>query len=346
MHDEKGKVTIYDVAQRADVAISTVSRVLNDSLDVSDRMRVRVNLAIDELNYRPDRTATSLARQEKRMLAVAMPTFTTPFHTELLKGIRSSLQRTQLDLLLSDLGSSLREHSLFSFLQRGAVGGLLLAGVHVDERIATELRALQAPVVLIGSQWPSFDGFMWDETAGAKQAVSHLVELGHREIGMIRIQRDSRIQILRIAGYQSALREAGIAFDSSKLVTGKTEKHAGFSEEVGYEAMTDLMTIHPGITAVFASSDVQAIGAWAAISDSGRRVPEDIAVVGYDDIKTSRYIGLTSVDQSMQKIGERATELLLSRLSGSNSEPARTTVVKPILNIRRSSRPAISNPEN
>jgi LacI family transcriptional regulator len=88
---------------------------------------------------------------------------------------------------------------------------------------------------------------------------------------------------------------------------------------------------------VFASSDVQAIGAWAAITESGRRVPDDIALVGYDDIKTSRYIGLTSVDQSMQEIGEKATELLLSRLSGANKVPAKTTIVKPILRVRRSS---------
>jgi LacI family transcriptional regulator len=334
---EKGKVTIYDVARRAGVAISTVSRVLNNSPDVSDRTRIRVERAIEDLNYRPDRTAKSLAQQERQMLAVALPSFTSPFHNELLKGIRSALRKTQLDLLLSDLGSKLRENSLFSFLQRGAVGGLLLAGVQIDERIATELKALQSPVVLIGGQWPAFDGFMWDETAGAQQAVSHLLSLGHRRIGMIRIQRDSRNQVLRITGYQSALRDAGIEFDPSLIVSGETEKHAGFSEEAGYEAMNKLLAADPDLTAVFASSDVQAIGAWAAITESGRRVPEDIALVGYDDIKTSRYIGLSSIDQSMQKIGENATELLLSRLSGSNKEPARTTIIKPVLRVRRSS---------
>ncbi len=331
------KVTIYHVAQSAGVAISTVSRVLNDSPEVSERTRARVKKAIKDLRYRPDRTAKALALNKRQMLVVAMPTFTTPFHNELLKGVRSSLQSAHMDLLLSDLGSKLRERSLFSFLRRGAVDGLLLAGVHVDEKIASELRRLRAPVVLIGSQWPSFDGFVWDETAGAQEAVSHLVEQGHKEIGMIRIQRDSRLQILRIAGYQSALRKARIKYEPSKIVCGETEKHAGFSEEAGYEAMNTLLTTHPSITAVFASSDVQAIGAWAAISESGRRVPEDIALVGYDDIKTSRYIGLTSVDQSMQDIGETATELLLSRLSRSNSDPPTTKVIKPKLRVRRSS---------
>lgn len=343
MQKPRKKVTIYDVAHCAGVAISTVSRVLNHSPEVSDGTRARVKRAIKDLQYRPDRTAKALALNKRQMLVVAMPTFTTPFHNELLKGIRSSLQRTQMDLLLSDLGSKLRERSLLSFLRRGSVDGLLLAGVHVDENIASELRKLRAPVVLIGSQWPSFDGFVWDETAGAQEAVTHLVEKGHKEIGMIRIQRDSRLQILRIAGYQSALRKASIAYEPSKVMCGKTEKHAGFCEEAGYEAMNTLLETHPSITAVFASSDVQAIGAWAAISESGRRVPEDIALVGYDDIKTSRYIGLTSVDQSMQNIGEMATELLLSRLSSSNSDPPKTKVFKPKLRVRRSSGAALFN---
>ena len=243
----------------------------------------------------------------------------TPFHNELLKGVRSVIQGNQMDLLLTDLGSKQRELPLLSFLRRGSVGGLLLAGVQVNESIAAELKRLRAPVVLIGSQWPSYDGFVWDEAAGAREAVSHLISLGHTRIGMIRIRRDSRIQILRLAGYQAALRQAGITYDPSRITWGDSEKHAGFSEEAGYDAMNRLLKRHPDTTAVFASSDVQAIGAWAAITESGRSVPDDIALVGYDDIKTSRYIGLSSVDQSMQRIGERATRRLLTRLNRSNS---------------------------
>ena len=336
---ESGKVTIYDVANNAGVAISTVSRVLNDSPDVSRATRARVKRAIEDLKYRPYRTAKALAQRRHQMLAVAIPTFTSPFHNELLKGIRGCLQGSDIDILLSDLGSKRRGRTLLSFLQRGAVDGLLLAGVQVDEGLAGELQSIHAPVVLIGCHWPTFDGYIWDETAGSHAAVHHLISLGHTCIGMIRAHRDSRTQMLRIDGYRQALSEAGIEYEPTLIVSGDTEKHAGFSEEDGYEGMQKLIRTRKYLTAVFASSDVQAIGAWKAITDSGRRVPEDIALVGYDDIKTSRYIGLSSVDQRMQDIGRAATELLLSRLSGENTDEPVAILITPTLMVRRSSAP-------
>ncbi|MEX0747647.1 MAG: LacI family DNA-binding transcriptional regulator, partial [Rhodothermales bacterium] len=144
MSQDKSKVTIYDVADRAGVAISTVSRVLNNSSDVSEPTRVRVLRAIEDLQFRPDRTAKSLAQKASRSFAVAIPTFTMPFHTELLKGIRFRLRNQDIDLLLCDLGSTSPLQTLMNFLKRGAVHGLLLVGVPVEERIANELRALHA----------------------------------------------------------------------------------------------------------------------------------------------------------------------------------------------------------
>ncbi|GIV62333.1 LacI family transcriptional regulator [Rhodocaloribacter litoris] len=338
MPQEKSKVTIYDVAARAGVAISTVSRVLNNSDDVSDRTRARVLRAIEELQFRPDRTAKTLAQQATQLLAVAMPTFTTPFHTELMKGIRTCLRERDVDLLLCDLGSTKRHLTLMNFLRRGTVDGLLLAGVDVTEAIAQELQALHAPVVLIGSEWESFDSFYWDDVAGARQAVEHLIEQGHRRIGMITTATGSPLQNRRIQGYREALEAAGLPFDPSLLASGFTEKHAGYSEEAGYEAMQTLLQVDPPLTAVFASSDVQAIGAWKAIIDAGKKVPDDIALVGYDDIKTSTYIGLTSIAQDMQAIGQRATEVLLERMEGKRTTPPEAVLVVPKLQVRRSSR--------
>jgi LacI family transcriptional regulator, galactose operon repressor len=337
MSTDRVKITIYDVADRAGVAISTVSRVLNGSPDVSRSTKAAVERAIKELKYRPDRTAKALAQQRYHMLAVAIPTFTTPFHNALLKGIRSALQGSDMDLLLSDLGSKKRAYSLLEFLRRGAVDGLLLAGVQVDAGLALELQALHAPVVLIGSHWDSFDGYRWDESSGARKAVEHLIESGHSRIGMIRTQRDSRIQLLRVEGYKTALMSAGITYEESLVVSGDTEKHAGFSEEAGYEGMLKLLAHPDPPTAVFASSDVQAIGAWEATRQRGLSVPEDMALVGYDDIKMSKFLGLTSVDQSMQEIGTSATRLLLDRLSGDNMDEPRSIIVEPVLQIRRSS---------
>lgn len=337
MSKEKTRITIYDVADHAGVAISTVSRVLNQSPEVADSTRVRVERAIADLQYRPDRTARSLAHQEYNSLAVALPSFTAPFQNELLKGIRTALKDRGLDLLICDLGSTHAEGALKQFLRRGAVRGLLLCGLPVTESIRTELLTMHSPTVLIGHGADGFDGYKWDDVAGAKEAVSHLVDQGHTRIAMIRASADGTLQRDRIQGYRLALEAAGLPVDERCILSGSIDKHGGFSEEDGYDAMTRILDTLPDVTAVFASSDVQAIGALAALVDRGRVAPDDIALVGYDDIKTSRYIGLSSVDQSMQQIGLSATERLLNRIGGHENGPVKTEVVSPILRIRRTS---------
>lgn len=337
MSQDRSKVTIYDVAARAGVAISTVSRVLNDSSDVSDQTRERVWQAIEELKFRPDRVARTLAQKRTRSIAIAIPTFTTPFHNELLKGVRSKLHNRESDLLLFDLGSVNPDQTLLNFLKRGTVDGLLLAGVPVDERLTEELVAFQAPVVLVGNHHTEFDCFYWDNDSGAKTAVDHLIRMGHRRIGMIRAYTDGYLQTKRIEGYREALEEAGLPFDVSLIQSGDTEKHAGFSEEHGYEAMKKLLEKTPDVTAVFASSDVQAIGAWKAIRDVKKRVPEDIALVGYDDIKTSKFLGLSSIDQDMEGVGRMASEKLLQRIESGSLENPVATLIVPKLRVRESS---------
>ncbi len=337
MPSERTKATIYDVADQAGVAISTVSRVLNNSPDVSDATRERVLSAISELQYRPDRTAKSLAAGEIHTLAVALPSFTTPFHTELLKGIRGVLHETERDLLLCDLGSRDRHIRLLKFLKRGTVAGLILVGVDVTDEIASELKALYSPVVLIGSTCEGFDSYRWDDEDGARVAVKHLIDRGHRRIAMIRSMSNSPLQDQRISGYRRALEESSIPYDSALVVTGVTEKHAGYSEEAGFEAMELLLNNRSDITAVFASSDVQAIGAMKTLRESKLRIPEDVAVVGYDDIKTSAYIGLSSVDQAMQQIGRSATRILIDRIEGIASDKRKSVDVTPVLRIRASS---------
>ncbi len=334
----KTNVTIYDVAQHAGVAISTVSRVLNGSPDVSEGTRSNVERAIAELKYHPNRTARSLAQQDIRSLAVAIPSFTAPFQNELLKGIRSFLREIDHDLLICDLGSENQESALRKFLSRGAVRGLLLCGLPVTDELAEELESGRSPCVLVGHRHKQFDSWTWDDRAGAKAAVSHLVKQGHTHIAMIRSSVESASQLARISGYRDALEEAGVTIDESWIVAGAPAYHGGFSEEDGQEAMNRILTEYPECTAVFCSSDVQAIGAMAALRDAGSRIPEDMALVGYDDIKTSRFIGLSSVDQKMQDIGRAAAEKLFERVSETRTPSERIyVVVEPRLAIRRSS---------
>jgi LacI family transcriptional regulator len=268
---------------------------------------------------------------------VAVPTFTTPFHNELLKGIRYRLESLNIDLLLCDLAWEDPEASLRTFLERGAMDGLLAAGLSVDSEIGAELRTMGRPAVLLGTRWEALDSFYWDETAGAHVATEHLLEQGHTRIGMITTHHENPIRNARIRGYEEALRDAGIAPRDAWLATGQTEKHAGFSEESGYEAMQALLDAAPDVTAVFASSDVQAIGAWQALRHAGLDVPGDVALVGYDDVKVSRFIGLSTVSQKMHDIGEAAVDLLLRRLDGTADAAPVSRLVTPELRVRRSS---------
>lgn len=331
------RVTIYDVAQRAGVATATVSRVLNDSPKVAAATRERVLNVIEELEYRPRRIAKSLAQQTYQTLAVATPTFTTPFHNEFLKGVRDRLAGEDIDILLCDLGSTAPEERLRRFLSRGTVDALLLTGVPVDPELAADLRTLKAPVVLIGHHHSDFDCFYWDDREASRRAVEHFIERGHDRIGMIRTHTDSFLQRQRVDGYRSALEAAGLSFDPELVASGSTTKHAGFSEEHGYEAMQVLLKLKARPTAVFASSDTQALGAMKAIREAGLSVPEDVALIGFDNVKTSTYVGLSSVDQHISEVGFEATALLLERVGGARPDAPVARPVTPELRVRSSS---------
>jgi len=336
-HEQSEKATIYDVAERANVAISTVSRVLNDSQDVAEPTQEKVMSAIRELQFRPNRTAKNLAQRSTRTIAVAVPTFTTPFHNELLKGVRDRLDDEDIDLLLCDLDWEAPVVTLRNFLERGTMDGLLLVGSPSQDELAEELRGLGSPVVLVGGLLDGLDSFYWDDRPGAKLAVGHLLEQGHTRIGMITTPHDNQLRNARVAGYRSALEEAGLEFNPDLIADGETRKHDGFSEESGYEAMRELLALDESVTAAFASSDVQAIGAWQAIREEGLEVPDDYALVGYDDIKVSRFIGLTSIAQNMHDVGEDATDLLMQRLNQTGPDETLSRLVELQLEVRKSS---------
>lgn len=334
---DQEKTTIYDVAEHAGVAISTVSRVLNNSQDVSEETREIVLDAIRDLQFRPNRTAKSLAQRSTRTIAVAVPTFTTPFHNELLKGVRDRLDNEDVDLLLCDLDWEAPKATMQNFLERGAMDGLILAGVPVESDAEEYLRTLGAPVVLIGAKWDSMDCLYWNDEPGAKMAVNHLLDQGHERIGMITTPHANRLRNARIIGYKQALKAAGRPYDETLVVRGETRKHDGFSEESGYEAMQQLLALDTPVTAVFASSDVQAIGAWQAIREAGLRVPDDYALIGYDDIKVSRFIGLSSIAQNMHYVGNKSTDVLLSRLNRTGSDEPLSELVELELKVRKTS---------
>lgn len=311
--------TIYDVADAAGVAISTVSRVLNASTEVSEATRSRVQEAIRSLQFQPQRNARALAQQTTTSVAVALPSATSLFFVEMLKGVKDSLRDRDIDLLLCNLGSSHPYPTLQRFLNRGAVDALLLMAMPVEGEVADQLRRFQAPVVLLGSRCDGLDSYWWDDEEGARLATAFLVGQGHRRIGLLSAHAWSVNAEPRLRGYEKALSDAGLDLDPSLVVAGETTKHAGYSEEAGAESMAQLMALPDPPTAVFAASDVQAYGAWSYARDRGLVVPRDVSIVGYDDLKLSRFLDLTSVSQGMQEAGRLATERLLRRLDGGPS---------------------------
>ena len=341
------RVTIYDVADAAGVAISTVSRVINGSPEVSDGTRARVQEAIDRLRFQPQRIAKTLAQQSTVSIAVAMPSATSLFYVEVLKGVKDELRERDIDLLLCNLGSQQPYATLQRFLDRGAVDGLLLVSLPIEGELSDRLARMHAPVVLVGTRAvrdesgegePAFDTLWWDDEAGARRATEHLLELGHTRIGLISAHAWSYNAAPRLDGYRAALAAAGVAYDPELVVAGKAIKHAGYSEEAGFEAMETLSALGNPPTAIFAASDVQAFGAWSYARDHGLRVPRDVSIVGYDNLKVSRFLDLTSVDQRMKEVGRRATARLLSRMSEPSSAHLVEEVDTPLV-VRGSTAP-------
>lgn len=331
------KITIYDVANRAGVAISTVSRVLNDSPYVSDKTKEKVQKAIDELEFYPQANARKLASKEPQIIAMAVPTFTTPFFNEVLKGVKDEIVNTDLDLIIYNTGSTESKANFMKFLDRGTPDALIIFSIDIDEDIHRRVRSLRIPILLVDSRHKEFDYFWWDNYAGGYMAAEHLVEKGFKKIGLIQAHAHSEKYLQREQGFRDALIKHKLPLLDEYVASGITRKHAGFSEEAGYEAIHILKNRNKLPEAIFCSNDAQALGALHALDELNLRVPDDIAMIGYDNIKISQYLNLTTIDQKMMEIGNQATRRIVNQIYEEEEELQQVTV-KPALIERKSTR--------
>lgn len=329
------KHTIYDVAKRAGVAISTVSRVLNQSPYVSDSTKSRVEKAISELDFYPQVNARNLARKEAQLISVAVPTFTTPFFNEVLKGVKDEIKNTGLDFIIYNTGSDNPESNFTGFVEKGIPDAMIIFSIEITETIHKRLKDLPIPVILVGYEHPAYDYIYWDNYHGGYIAAEHLIKQGFTKIGMIRPHSKSTISDQRERGFRDALRENGIPMDEDYLVSGITRKHAGFSEEAGAEAINILLSRNKMPQAIFCSNDAQAIGAIHSLEEKGFSVPNDVAILGYDNIKISNYLNLSTIDQKMYEVGKASIKRLAERIKNSDLKPMQT-LVKPELVVRKS----------
>jgi len=330
------KITIYDVAQQAGVAISTVSRVLNKSPYVSDDTKDKVIKAIKELQFRPQVNARKLASKEAQTLSIAVPTFTTPFFNEVLKGVKDEITSLDLDFIIYNTGSSNQKFNLMKFLDRGTPDAIMLFSFEIDEETDQILKSLNIPIILVDNKHPDYDYFHWDNFKGGYLAGQHLARQGFLDIGVIKTFASALHVRERERGFMQAMYDYKIKIPENNIITGITKKHAGFSEEAGFEAVNALYERNGKLPeALFCFNDTIAIGALHALSQLQKDVPGDIAVVGYDNIKISHYVGLSTIDQRMYEVGVMAVKRLSERIRRKEL-PLEQRVIDPELIKRQS----------
>lgn len=310
--------TIGDVAAHAGVGQGTVSRVLNGSPKVRDATRARVLQAIEILDYRPNPLARGLSLGRCQTVGVVVPFFTHASAVERLRGVAAALDQSRYDIVLFNVESPVhRDEHLRSLTGRDRADGLLIMSLPAPPSDIARLTSAGVPVVLVDSVGTGVPMVVTDDVEGGRMATQHLVDLGHRSIGFIGDDPDNAFGFTssaqREAGYRGVLAAAGIEL-RPELV-----RHGPHDRSLAHDLAAQLLALPDPPTAVFASSDVQATGVMAAATAAGWRVPQDLSVIGFDDIELSAYAGLTTVHQPLFDSGLLGGRLLLEALAGSNA---------------------------
>lgn len=312
--------TQADVARAAGVSQSLVSRVLNgdEAISVPDETRERVLRVINELDYVPNSGARGLRKGRTSTVALVIPDITNPFYPELERGIQDVAERRGYDVITYNTDGLVdKERNSLRLLRQGRVDGAVITTFHLSVEDLAPLAAMGTPVVLLG-RWPTeadgqpIDSVFIDNVAAARTAVSRLIQAGHRRIGMLAGRPGSAMADERVAGYRQALADFAIAWDDDLVEVGD------FEEAGGERATERLLTSSPRPSAIFAANDLMALGAVTVLRRRGLRIPDDVALIGFDDIPEARRVTppLTTVSQFQKRLGQRAAELLLERIEG------------------------------
>jgi LacI family transcriptional regulator len=329
-------VTIRDVARHVGVSPMTVSRVINDSALVSPETRRRVESAISELGYVPSRLARGLSAQRTGTLAVIVPDVANPFFTLIVRGAEDVARRAGYRVILCDTRADLGvEREVIEEMIAHRVEGILIAPV--SDRSREHLRRLArfaVPFVLVDRtvHGVDADAVLGDSAEGGRRLVEHLVSLGHRRIGLIVENDEVSTARDRRRGYEAALRTAGLPLDPALVV------EAAVDPDGGYEGMRRLLALDERPTGVFTVNNLVGLGAIEAVRSAGLEVPDDIALVCFDDIEyASRlYPFLTVMEQPAETFGTLSAQLLLERIERRAPERTRVVVLPAEFVVRRS----------
>jgi LacI family transcriptional regulator len=306
------KANIQDIAQKANVSISTVSRVLNDGATVSEAKRNAVLQAVAELDYQPNVAAQALAGGQTKTVGVITQDISNPIYDAILRGVRQGLEGSGYYPIFADGRWQLakEQKALQTLLARRVDGLIVLGGCSSEEALGQV--GHQAPLIIIGRNLPSLADqcLPLDDFNGAYQATQHLVEQGHRRIAHITGILSHQDALERRAGYEQALADAGLELDRDLIIEGD------FLEQSGMLAIEMLFTRGRPFSAIFAANDQMAYGVLLALYRRGIRVPDDMSVIGFDDQRTSAYTTppLTTIRQPAIEIGETAAQAILHLL--------------------------------
>jgi LacI family transcriptional regulator len=328
-----------DVARAARVSKQTVSAVINNKSGISEKTRIRVREIIARLDYQPNLLAGSLRAQRSFTVGVVIPSITNPFYPELVRGIEDEAQRQGYSVFLCNADeNSDKEIQYLDLLRRHRIAGLIAATIRVNKAWTEALKSLAGqgvPVVFVPSTHKLGNQvvcIMADDEEGFIKATDHLLDLGHERIGMISPPPDAEKQNPRVSGFLKAHARRGKKVSAELIVPG------GWHVADGQQSAARLLQLSRPPTAIVAPNDMSAIGAIIKIKELGRRVPEDIAVVGYDNIAIAEWYdpALTTVDQPHYRMGQRAMQAVLDRLNHPE-EPAEMIKFETTLVVRHSS---------
>ncbi len=309
--------TIYDVARHSGVSISTVSRVLNSPQTVNVETRQKVLGAIDTLSFVPRADASARARKATYRIGVLSPFFSyLPSFSQRLRGITSALSNTVYELVIYNANTAEHVHTYLENLPvTRRIDGLIVMSILVSDEDANRVVKYQFPTVMIETSHPLLSGIEIDNIYGGKLAATHLIRKGHRRIGFV--GGDNEVSLVntprtssdRLQGFCLELRSAGLEMPDEYI------QYGSYRTEDGYVMTQRLLDLPERPTAIFAASDMLALGVLKAARERQIAVPGELAVIGFDDLEIADYLGLTTISQSLDDSGRVAVDLLLGRLS-------------------------------
>ena len=332
------RVTIEDVARAAGVSRQTVSRAINDLDEISPQTRARVLHIAEEMDYRPSSIARGLATRRTRALGLVIPDVANPFFSDVARGAEQVAYAEGYNVFLCNTGEHpQREWAILQSLEEKCVDGVVLCSSRLDDGELRAVLARHPAVVLVNRRVEPADEengvsvVMLDDVTGGRMATQHLLDSGHQAVGFLAGPPASRSGHRRVAGYRAAFAAVDLPYNSVWMVPCPADVDGG------HQAARDLLAAHPELTALFCYNDLVAVGTLQACADLGRRVPDDLAVVGFDDIPLAALVTppLTTCRVSRYELGAQAMRLLLDQINDRPGERAEI-VLRPELVVRAS----------